>query len=312
MPELLQSTCTPRTRNAKVRVVELASRQWGVVSRAQLEESGLEAAGIARWIEDGRLHRIHPHVYAVGHSALGIEGRLAAALFYAGRGSALCGVTAGYWLRMVQAMPRRIHVAAPRRCLSLPGVRVHHRTNRERIFHTGLPVTPPAQTLLDIAAVVRFTDLRRALAEAEYLRLVTLDEVAAGLGRGRPGSAALRTALECHRPELARTKSLLEEKFLLLRERYALTPPDGVNVWVAGCLVDAVWFDQKVVVELDGHAAHDTPTAMEEDRRRELALRAAGYTVLRYTWTQVTQESELVVAELRGRIPSRRGSPTRT
>jgi hypothetical protein len=58
---------------------------------------------------------------------------------------------------------------------------------------------------------------------------------------------------------LARTKNLLEEKFLLLCERHSLTPPD-VNVRVAGWLVDAVWFDQNVAVELDGRAAHDTPT----------------------------------------------------
>ena len=73
----------------------LAKRQWGVVTRAQLEECGLEDAGISRWIHERRLHRIYPGVYAVGHLALGIEGRLAAALFYAGPGAALCGVTAG-------------------------------------------------------------------------------------------------------------------------------------------------------------------------------------------------------------------------
>ena len=242
---------------------------------------------------------------------LELEGRLNAALLYAGPGAALSHVTGGSWLGLVKAVPRRIHLVAPRRCLSLPDVRVHHRSDRKRIVYKRLPVTPPAQTLLDIAAILRFTELRRALAEAEYLRLVTLDEIEAVLGRGRPGSAALRAALECHRPELARTKSILEEKFVLLCERGYLLLPE-LNVWVAGHLVDAVWFDQKIVVELDGHAAHDTPTAMEEDRRRELELRAAGYTVLRYTWRQITRQSDLVVAELRRRIPSRRGSPTRT
>jgi very-short-patch-repair endonuclease len=151
--------------------------------------------------------------------------------------------------------------------------------------------------MLDIAGVVRLSQLRRALAEAEYLRLVTLDEVEAALGRGRPGSAALRAALACHRPELARTKSLLEEKFLLLCERHSLTPPD-VNISIAGWLVDAVWFDEQVAVELDGHAAHDTPTAFERDHRRDLDLRAAGYTVLRYTWTQVTEQPGLVASDL--------------
>lgn len=175
---------------------------------------------------------------------------------------------------------------------------MHGEKRFERVLHRRLPVTPPAQTLLDIAGVVRFTQLRRALAEAEFLKLVTLDEVAAVLGRGKPGSAALRVALECHRPQLARTKSRLEEILLLLCERYSLTPPE-VNVWVAGWLVDAVWFEQEVIVELDSHLAHGTPTRLEHDHRRDLELRAAGYIVLRYTWQQLTETPELVIADLR-------------
>ena len=183
---------------------------------------------------------------------------------------------------------------------------MHHRADPARILHKRLPVTPPAQTLLDIAKIVSFTQLRGALAEAEYLRLVSLGEVAAVLGAGRPGSAALRAALDIHRPQLAQTRSALEESFFLLCERASLHPPE-INARVAGRLVDAVWLEHRVVVELDGHAAHDTPTAMEEDRRRDLDLRAVGYTVLRYTWQQVTYEPELVVADLGRLIPSRRG-----
>ncbi len=51
-------------------------------------------------------------------------------------------------------------------------MRVHGEKNFERTWHRRFPVTPPAQTLLDIANVVRITELRRALAEAEYLKLV--------------------------------------------------------------------------------------------------------------------------------------------
>lgn len=91
----------------------------------------------------------------------------------------------------------------------------------------------------------------------------------------------------------------MEEKFVLLCERESIPPPD-VNVKVAGWTVDAVWFDQRLAVELDSHAAHGTPAAMEEDRRRDLELRAAGYTVLRYTWRQLTDEWDLVIADLRG------------
>ncbi len=223
---------------------------------------------------------------------------MAAALFYAGPGAALSHVTAAWWSGILKTEPRRLHVCSQVRRRSSKSVRVHCRRTIERVWHRHLPITPPTQTLLDIAAIVRITELRRALAEAEYLRLVTLDEVEAKLGRGRPGSAALRVALDCHRPQLARTRSALEEKFLLLCERHSFTPPD-VNVEVAGWLVDAVWFDPKVIVELDGHAAHGTASAIEKDHRRDLDLRAAGYTVLRYTWRQVTREPARVAADLR-------------
>ena len=127
---------------------------------------------------------------------------------------------------------------------------------------------------------------------------MTLGEVEATLGRGKPGSAALRAAIDCHLPQLAKTKSLLEEKLLLLCELHSLTQP-AVNVWVAGWLVDAVWLEQKVVVELDSHVAHGNAAALERDHQRDLALRAAGYTVLRYTWAQLTDTPERVIADLR-------------
>ena len=81
--------------------------------------------------------------------------------------------------------------------------------------------------------------------------------------------------------------------------REVLPYPPGVNVWIAGWLVDAVWFEQKVVVELDSRTAHSTSRAIEHDHRRDLDLRAAGYTVLRYTWQQVTETPELIVGDLR-------------
>lgn len=276
-------------------MAELAERQWGVVTRAQLEESGLEAAGISRWQDERRLHRVHPGVYAVGHLALGLEARMAAALFYAGPGAALSHVTAGWWWGMLQIEPRRLHVCVAGRRRSIKSVRVHTRKRPQRAWHKRFPLTPPAQTLLDIAAVVRFIELRRALAEAEYRRLATLAEVEGVLGRGKPGSAALRAALDCHRPQLARTRSRMEEKFVLLCERASLTPP-AVNARVAGWTVDAVWFDQRIAVELDSHAAHGTPAAMEEDRRR--AARCGLHRAALHL-AAVTDERDLVIADLR-------------
>jgi len=207
-------------------MAEVAARQWGVVSLGQR-----------------RLHRIHPGVYAVGHPGLGLEGRLVAALFYAGPGAALCGITAASWLGFLELKSSLVHVCTPRQRPSLPAVCVRGRRSFECVRHRRLPVTPPARALLDIASEVRFKELRRALSEAEYLRLVTVDEVRAQLGRGKLGAAAMRRALARNDSRLARTKQGLEEEFFALCERVDLAP-DDVNVWISGWRVDAVWYDQ--------------------------------------------------------------------
>ncbi len=294
MGERWRSGSTPRTEDAIVRVVE---RQWGVASRRQLEDAGLGKAATVRWMEGRRLHRIHPGVYAAGHRGLAVEGEMAAALLYAGPGAMLSHCTAGWWSQLLPHRPSRIDVSSARRRSSSNSVRMHCRRDLERTWHRRLPITQPSQTLLDIACVVPFNQLRRALAEAEYRRLVGLDDVEAVLGRGRPGSAALRKALAQHRPELARTLSVLEERFLQLCESHDLAPPE-VNAEVAGLMVDALWRRQRVIVELDGHAAHGTPAAMERDHGRDLTLRAAGFRVLRYTWQQITGQPQLVAADL--------------
>jgi very-short-patch-repair endonuclease len=72
-----------------------------------------------------------------------------------------------------------------------------------------------------------------------------------------------------------------------------------VNVKIGRLTVDAVWFEPKVAVELDSHMAHGTPARLEDDHRRDLDLRAAGFTVLRYTWAQLRDTPEEVVADLR-------------
>ncbi len=302
MDELWRVASTPRLPGAKV--AALAQRQSGVVAREQLGRAGVSDTSILRWVDEGRLHRIHPGVYAVGHRALSTEGRLAAALFYAGPGAMLSHATAAWWWQLWSDAPTRIHVSAPGRRGSLRDVVVHGRRRLERVWHARLPVTSVAQTLLDLATDAPTETLRRALAEAEYRRLVDLGAVEAIGGRGVPGSAALRSVLVRLRPQLALTRSVLEERFLALCEAEGLPLPQ-VNATVCGLMVDAFWAEQGVIVELDGHAAHATPAAIERDRRRELRLRAAGYLVFRYTWQQITDQPELVAADLRAALARR-------
>jgi hypothetical protein len=216
----------------------------------------------------------------------------------------LSHATALWWYGLIDKKPWPIQISTPRRCRSLRGVKVQGRRTCERTWHKGLTITTVEQALLDYAAVAPFDRLRHALANADYNQVLDLDALKAVAGSGRAGSAKLSTALKRHEPKLARTRSPLERLFLPLCERAGLPLPD-VNVSVAGVLVDAVWHDRRLVVELDGRDNHSSWAQIQNDRAKELTLRAAGYDVIRYGWVLVEEQSAAVEVDLRAQYDKR-------
>jgi very-short-patch-repair endonuclease len=140
--------------------------------------------------------------------------------------------------------------------------------------------------------------LRRALASADYRGTLDLDAIDRAMRPGANGAAKLRKALAQHQPALARTKSRLERLLLELCEQHDIPLPE-VNVRVSGWQVDALWRDAGLAVELDGYGNHHTPAQLRRDRRKEMALRQAGLTPLRYSEDQLERHSLEVVGELR-------------
>lgn len=59
---------------------------------------------------------------------------------------------------------------------------------------------------------------------------------------------------------------------------------------------DFLFQDIKLIIEIDGREFHGTREAFEEDRRRQNQLVEAGWTILRFTADQVTQEPGNMVA----------------
>jgi predicted transcriptional regulator of viral defense system len=201
-----------RNQKATVRAGEIAGQQWGVIGSRQLRDCGLSRAAVSRWRADGKLHVIHPAVYALGHPSVPTEGRLVAALLHAGNDAVLSHASAAWWWGLIAEEPATIEVSSESRARSCPGVVVHHPRRVERTRHRRFPITTVPQTLLDVAANASLGALRRALAEADYKRLLDPRAIEGVFGRGRPGAAKLRRALERHQPRLARTRSQLERR----------------------------------------------------------------------------------------------------
>jgi very-short-patch-repair endonuclease len=269
-----------------------------VIGAVQLRDCGVSKSTVCRWNAEGKLHRLHRGVYAMGHRSVPIEGRMVAGLIAVGPDAVLSHATAAWWWGLIDTEPVRIELTNPRRAKDRDDFRVYRASELERTRHRGFPVTTVPRTVLDLAARDSVNQVRRALAEAEYRRMLDVDEVKRVLARGLKGSRTLRAALRAHEPRLARTRSGVERRFLELCERAALPLPD-VNVKVGRMTVDALWRDARLAVELDTYNTHGSPARMERDRRRELHLRAAGFTVVRYTDQQIDEQPQLIAADLR-------------
>jgi very-short-patch-repair endonuclease len=288
-------------------VAQLAARQHGVVSRAQLLAAGLSSDAIVRRTAAGRLHRVHAGVYAVGHRLLMPHARYLAAVLACGDHAVLSHRSAATLWGLQPAGSGQIDVTIPpggsrkRR-----GLAIHVTRALDDVDVTdleGIPCTSLARTLVDLAAVVNLRSLHRALEQALILRIFDHAPLEAALAcaNGRRGTGTLRRLLAELADEPPLVRSELERRFLEV-VRLARLPPPIVNGFVAGYQVDFHWPAAHLVVETDGRAFHDHALAFERDRQRDLDLALAGWHVVRTGWRQVVEEPHRLIAMLSMRL----------
>jgi very-short-patch-repair endonuclease len=273
-------------------VGELAGRQHGVVTTAQMLEAGLTGQGIRRRVEAGRLYPLYRGVYAVGHRALTPRSRLIAAVYACGPGALASHRAAGALHGLVNS--GRIEVTAARGCKPKPGITVHRARaihDQDRTVIAAVPVTTVARTLVDLADVLSDERLAKAVHQAEILRVFDLKalEQAQQRSGARPGRHRLNRVLTAYRPEPQFLRSDAERKLKRLCADHSLPEPQ-FNVWVAGYELDVYWPEARLALEIDGAETHDTTYAFHSDRRRDRALAAQGIQVNRVTWPDLNAE----------------------
>jgi hypothetical protein len=130
---------------------DLAGRQHGVVSRRQLLEDGWHPLAIDRGIAAHELLPVHAGVYAVGHRAIGHEGRWMAAVLAGGSEAVLSGRSAGAHHGLLARDTGITHITAP---VAVQRARIiGHRARldpADRTVRRGIPVTTIARTLVDL------------------------------------------------------------------------------------------------------------------------------------------------------------------
>jgi len=289
-------------------VLALAARQHGVIAHAQLRSLGFSAAAVRHRASAGRLHALHRGVYALGRPDLSVKGRWMAAVLACGPGALLSHTSAAALHGLLSTASPTVDVTIPRRAgLSRPGISVHRSTSLDHAAFAevhGIPCTSVSRTLLDLAAIVNRRVLERVCDQAEVLRVLDWTAIGALLERaqGRPGIRRLRLVLDALDFSEGVTRSELERRFLALCRRADLPSP-AVNQWLAMAgeeiQVDFVWHRARVIAETDGFRTHGTRRAFERDRRRDRLLSLAGWTVVRFTWDDLTSDPKHVTAVLR-------------
>jgi len=159
-------------------------------------------------------------------------------------------------------------------------------------------LSSPARTIFDLAAAELRREVEHALQEAIVARLVTEAELRAVTDRRaeRPG-ARLMTQILGLEQGAGFTRSEAERMLMRVVIGAGLPRPEK-NVRVEGHRVDAVWRRQRLIVEVDGRNAHDHALSFERDRRRDQALLAAGWRVIRFTYIQLRDEPLRAAAAL--------------
>jgi hypothetical protein len=274
--------------------------RYRVVVRSVLEGVGLTDEQIRHRVRTGRLVPVHPGVFAVGPEPLDDAGRFRAAVLAGGPGALLAGRAACAWWGIVQAGPRVIDVLVSAKRRARPGVRFSLAVVQidEATVREGIPIVRPARAILELARETGGRELERALNEARVRRLPDHPSLRDLVDRypGRRGVCAAREALTLFDAGPTPTRSQPEERVLAVIDLHGLPRPlanHPVETSDGTFLVDFAWPDLRVALELDAWSTHSSRRQMAADRRRDRALRIAGWHPSRISIDEIADDERL-------------------
>jgi hypothetical protein len=291
------------------RVAEVATRQHGVVSRAQLREIGWSRSQIQRRIESGYLRRLHHGIYAVGHASLSMRSKWMAAVLFAGPTAVLSHRSAAALWGLSSISDGSVEVSrSTGGHFSDPVLTIHRAGTlpaRDRTRRDRIPITTPARTLVDLASSLSDRELDDHLSAARRLGRFDPKKIKRVIADrpNRPGGRRIAERIGLFERSQGITRSELETRFLRLCSDAGLPLPRA-DVAIGSEFVDFHWHEHRLIVEVDSRAFH--VHQFDEDRSRDLAHLVNGYRTVRVTHAIMEQAPGRLVESLRRLLSNER------
>lgn len=307
----------PHAHSDRERLRTLSVSRGGVVSLADLAECGFTRRAVARRVAEGTWQRVGSAIL-LAPAAVDSEHHLTDDQW-----AAVLTITFGPRARISGDLALRRagwHLAGTPRLIvvphkptsALPSVRVLRRSDGAAIrTREGFRFMAPLEALVDSLIVLgerRSADVidlalqRRLIDAASFSRAVQPH-----LGSGRNGATCLRAMLT---RVASGSRSEAEQRMGAILDRSGTGPwarnfpvRDGTHRVIAE--IDFAHLGLRIAIEVDGRAHHTGRIAFERDRERQNMLMLQGWLVLRFTWEQITQRPDEVLAAVLAAVAQR-------
>lgn len=293
-------------------LARLADAQHGCFSRQQAEASGYTDRQIRYRLARGEWTRLHRDAFAVAGSPSSRMQQIQAATL-AFPNTVASHLTAGWLHELKVDRPRVVTLTRLGDSGgSMPEVNIRRTVwlpARHIVLVGGIPTTSRSRTMFDLSTELPVDRLRVLIDNELAKRRITLTQLER-MGRelmrsGRPGSTVFGAILQERQPGYVPPESELERRFAAVCAAGGL--PAGVRQFPlpwdsrqrrSAGRTDVAWPDHRLLCELDGRRHHSLLEAFDSDRRRDQMALASGWRTVRFTWRQLTDDPEHVVAVL--------------
>lgn len=239
------------------------------------------------------------------------EESVVAALMVLPPGSLACGLTAARLWRLDALVPvtpdepLEFLVPGRRGSIRLADCRLQFEGFTTVGLPMGIPATSAERTIIDVIDRMPFAD---AVAMVE-----------AALRNDPTAAPALATERQRRVPRRGRefvervldfadalSESVLESHARVVWATNGLPAPiQQATIRVDGhfvARVDFLWPGARLIVEVDGLGKYNEPGVLQQEKQRQNKLIAAGYTVLRFTWSDIHHRPDDVVRLIRSAL----------